>query len=111
MNRRGVLSSILALGAAPAIVHAESLMRIKPIVFRGPDFLPCDGRVISRDAYPELVKAVAGSIVWFAAADPARKQLVIPEQRIYDGERWLAAEAVYKEQPPWFRDLLQLPPG
>lgn len=28
MNRRGFLGSILALGAAPAIVKAESLMRI-----------------------------------------------------------------------------------
>jgi hypothetical protein len=28
MNRRGFMSSILALGAAPAIVRAESLMRI-----------------------------------------------------------------------------------
>lgn len=30
MNRRGFLSSILALGAAPAIVRADSLMRIVP---------------------------------------------------------------------------------
>lgn len=28
MNRRGFLGSILALGAAPAIVRADSLMRI-----------------------------------------------------------------------------------
>lgn len=31
MNRRGFLSGILALGAAPAIVRADSLMRIVPI--------------------------------------------------------------------------------
>lgn len=31
MNRRGFLGSILALGAAPAIVRADSLMRIVPI--------------------------------------------------------------------------------
>lgn len=30
MNRRGFLSSILALGAAPAIVRADSLMRVVP---------------------------------------------------------------------------------
>lgn len=30
MNRRGFLSSILALGVAPAIVRADSLMRIIP---------------------------------------------------------------------------------
>lgn len=31
MNRRGFLGSILALGAAPAIVRADSLMRIVPM--------------------------------------------------------------------------------
>lgn len=31
MNRRGFLGSILALGAAPAIVRADSLMRIIPL--------------------------------------------------------------------------------
>ena len=30
MNRRGFLTGILALGAAPAIVRADSLMRIVP---------------------------------------------------------------------------------
>ena len=35
MNRRGFLSSILAFGAAPAIVRAESIMRIRPIVLPG----------------------------------------------------------------------------
>jgi hypothetical protein len=30
MNRRGFIGSILALGAAPAIVRADSLMRIIP---------------------------------------------------------------------------------
>ena len=30
MNRRGFLGGILALGAAPAIVRADSLMRIVP---------------------------------------------------------------------------------
>jgi hypothetical protein len=31
MNRRGFLGSILALAAAPAIVRADSLMRIVPV--------------------------------------------------------------------------------
>jgi hypothetical protein len=31
MNRRGFLGSILALGAAPAIVRADSLMRVVPV--------------------------------------------------------------------------------
>ena len=38
MNRRGFMSSILALGVAPAIVRAESIMRIKPILLPGEDF-------------------------------------------------------------------------
>ena len=35
MNRRGFLGSMLALGMAPAIVRAESLMRIKAVVLPG----------------------------------------------------------------------------
>jgi hypothetical protein len=38
MDRRGFLSSILALGAAPAIVRAGSLMKVKPILLPGEDF-------------------------------------------------------------------------
>lgn len=38
MNRRNFMSSILALGAAPAIVRAESIMRIKPVLLPGEDF-------------------------------------------------------------------------
>lgn len=30
MNRRGFMGSILALGAAPAIVRADALMRVRP---------------------------------------------------------------------------------
>lgn len=37
MNRRGFMSSILALGVAPAIVRAESIMRIKPILLPAAD--------------------------------------------------------------------------
>lgn len=36
MNRRGFLGSMLALGAAPAIVRAESLMRVYPASLRTP---------------------------------------------------------------------------
>jgi hypothetical protein len=38
MNRRGFLSSILAMGMAPAIVRAESLMRVKQVLLPGEDF-------------------------------------------------------------------------
>ncbi len=35
IDRRGFLSAILAAGVAPAVVRAESIMRIKPIVVPG----------------------------------------------------------------------------
>jgi hypothetical protein len=35
MNRRGFLGTMLAACAAPAVVRAESLMRVKPIVLAG----------------------------------------------------------------------------
>ena len=51
MNRRSFLGSILALGAAPAIVRADALMRIVPRetgIFLGVDVGVYDGVVISR---------------------------------------------------------------
>lgn len=33
MDRRGFLGAMLAAGVAPAVVRAESLMRLRPIVF------------------------------------------------------------------------------
>ncbi len=52
MNRRGFLGAILALGAAPAIVRAESLMRIKPVLLPGDDFqyFPGLGVALPRNA-------------------------------------------------------------
>lgn len=38
MNKREFLTSMLALGAAPAIVRAGSLMRVKPILLPEEDF-------------------------------------------------------------------------
>ena len=35
MDRRSFLGSILALAAAPAVVRAESIMRVRPIVLPG----------------------------------------------------------------------------
>lgn len=35
MNRRGFLASMLASAMAPAVVRAESIMRIRPIVLPG----------------------------------------------------------------------------
>lgn len=38
MNRRSFLSAMLVACAAPAIVSASSIMRIKPILLPGEDF-------------------------------------------------------------------------
>ena len=38
MNRRSFLQTMLAACAAPAIVRAESIMRIKPVLLPGEDF-------------------------------------------------------------------------
>lgn len=38
MNRRSFLASMLAACAAPAVVRAESIMRIKPVLLPGVDF-------------------------------------------------------------------------
>lgn len=35
MNRRGFLGAILAAAVAPAVVKAESIMRVRPIVLPG----------------------------------------------------------------------------
>lgn len=59
MNRRGFLGSILALGAAPAIVRADSLMRVIPldteiIVLSGNTLLTID--MITKEALRILHK-------------------------------------------------------
>ena len=74
MNRRGFLGSILALGAAPAIVRADSLMRIiprglivppleinmlPPPVFRGNRLLTIDE--ITREAMRILAESIEAS--------------------------------------------------
>ena len=35
MNRRGFLGLILATGVAPAVVRAESIMRVRPVLYNG----------------------------------------------------------------------------
>lgn len=61
MNRRGFLSSCMALAAAPAIVRADSLMRIVPrdsgvlvpmIVGR------CEGPVIVEESFERLIRSI-----------------------------------------------------
>lgn len=61
MNRRGFLGSILALGAAPAIVRAESIMRLAtPELLAVPGYeiikvLDCD---FSSETFTQIVARV-----------------------------------------------------
>ena len=67
INRRGFLSSILALGAAPAIVRADSLMRIvsrdTTVVRFGGESLLFDGG-LGRYVGVVLHDKIAGDGVW-----------------------------------------------
>lgn len=56
MDRRGFLGSILALGAAPAIVRADSLMRIIPreAAVVGVEFFESDIIIASRVPFDQI---------------------------------------------------------
>jgi hypothetical protein len=75
MSRRGFIGSILALGAAPAIVRADSLMRV--YVPRGPTVLRLEPRpVLFSEFYgiqtPErdAVRRAAQSVFRIVASEP-----------------------------------------
>lgn len=85
-SRRGFLLGIGAVLAAPAIVKAESLMKIAVLresvdagLLRSawPQWLRCDGRAVSRTTYPELFKAI-GSV--YGAGD-GRTTFNLPDLR------------------------------
>lgn len=62
MNRRGFIASILALGAAPAIVRASSLMPVRPLIV-----MPTVEE-IAAIAYPDFrAQARAKLAQWWAA--------------------------------------------
>lgn len=65
MNRRGFLGSILALGAAPAIVRADSLMRIVPME-----------TLVALDA--EAMAEVVGAMkeLWLEIPNPAYREML-----------------------------------
>lgn len=70
MNRRGFLSSILALAAAPAIVRADSLMRIVPREFVGIDL----------SAAPSMTGLVRATRMFDIARD-----VIVERLDIFDG--------------------------
>ena len=49
MDRRGFLAGILALGMAPAVVKASSIMRVRPILLLGDDVLTFYEQTITID--------------------------------------------------------------
>jgi hypothetical protein len=53
MNRRGFIGSILALGAAPAIVRADSLMRIVPV-----------GTLVERVQFYQASRQDLSDLIW-----------------------------------------------
>lgn len=75
MNRRGFLGAILAAAAAPVVVKAESLMRVKPIVLPG-------------DAEFQDITVTLGDYVDARrdAVAVTRKMLGLARPRLLDGE-------------------------
>lgn len=66
-SRRGFLLGLGSVLAAPAIVKAESLMKIAvlradvmqaPILDLASPWVPCDGRLLLRELYAELFQAI-----------------------------------------------------
>lgn len=53
ISRRGLITGLVSLVAAPAVVRAQSLM---PVVFVPKGYLLCDGRTVKARHYPELAK-------------------------------------------------------
>lgn len=53
LHRRGLITGLMSLVAAPAVVRAESLM---PVVFVPRAYLLCDGRPVNPRYHPELAK-------------------------------------------------------
>ena len=49
MDRRGFLAGILALGMAPAVVKASSIMRVRPVLLLGDDVLEFYEQTITID--------------------------------------------------------------
>lgn len=82
MNRRSFLGTMLAACAAPAIVSASSIMRIKPILLSGEDF---DWNEVSYDINAGAYQGIDRSQnKWWNShyGDPAIIELV--ERRLRD---------------------------
>jgi hypothetical protein len=78
IQRRAFLGGLVAAFAAPAIVKAGSLMPVRAIAV---DWLPCDGRFVSRALYPELF-AVLGSEY---GNDGSGRKFRLPDMRASGG--------------------------
>lgn len=82
MNRRGFIGSILALGAAPAIVRADSLMRIVsrdalilgPPAFTYQTFADC-----VRDDLSDIIWDISPMECYFLSMPPRQRELFAPQ--------------------------------
>lgn len=94
MNRRGFLSAILAAGAAPAIVRADSLMRVVPretlVLAAEAPYLSADASM-ARTLFGALTdeqKRVWAEALWREVALPARnlsRFFVVPADGRFEG--------------------------
>ena len=93
MNRRGFLGSVLALAAAPAIVRASSLMKVRQIIVPSVHILYGDG---IRDDTVALQAALNGKQVFYPDGQlvngllRSRSFLIAQTVIVYgDGELWI----------------------
>lgn len=95
MNRRGFLQTCLALAAAPAIVRADSLMRVVPRNTTVLTFDGCDSWL--RDPVPRVPASVS---LWYqvedAIVDVAGNVIAWPPRDMHDN---LLTEFALKSGP------------
>lgn len=92
MNRRGFLGSILALGAAPAIVRADSLMRVVP---RETTILTATAGMLTESALEDAMIEI------YRLADVRGRLLAIRPTKLYvHPDRVLSALAIAEPLGP-----------
>lgn len=94
MNRRGFMGSILALGVAPAIVRADSLMRIVPreTIILGP------GTILRADLFRDgvCIEEIVGPIDFACSQWAIKTRWISGDEfrRLYPGVRMTQAMAL-----------------
>lgn len=78
ISRRGLVTGLAALVAAPAVVRAASLMQVRGIpLLEGPlpGWIYLRGQVLRRDWYPELSELISPQVDWI-------------RQQLFDETEW-----------------------